>query len=70
MEPMMRPLISKGKVIIGDNVWIGEGAMILPNVHIGEGAIIAANSVVTKDIPAYSIAVGIPAKIIKNIKQV
>jgi acetyltransferase-like isoleucine patch superfamily enzyme len=70
MEPMMRPLISKGKVIIGDNVWIGEGAMILPNVHIGEGAIIAANSVVTKDIPAYSIAAGVPAKIIKNIKQV
>jgi acetyltransferase-like isoleucine patch superfamily enzyme len=70
MEPMMRPLISKGKVIIGDNVWSGEGAMILPNVHIGEGAIIAANSVVTKDIPAYSIAAGVPAKIIKNIKQV
>jgi acetyltransferase-like isoleucine patch superfamily enzyme len=64
----VRPLISKGEVVIGDNVWIGEGAMILPNVHIGEHAIIAANSVVTKDIPAYSIAAGVPAKIIKHIK--
>ena len=68
LAPIVRPLISKGEVVIGDNVWIGEGAMILPNVHIGEHAIIAANSVVTKDIPAYSIAAGVPAKIIKHIK--
>ena len=64
--PSKRLLFSKGKVIIEDNVWIGEGAMIMPNVHIGRGAIIACNSVVTTDIPAYSIAAGSPAKIIKD----
>ena len=68
MAPNSRPLYSKGPVIIDDNVWIGEGAMIMPGVHVGNGAIIAANSVVTKDIPAYSVAAGIPAKIIKTMK--
>ena len=61
-------LYSKGKVVIEDNVWIGEGAMIMPCVRIGKGSIIAANSVVTKDIPSYSVAAGIPAKIIKTMK--
>jgi len=51
---------------IGQNVWIGRGAMILPGVQIGDGAIIAANSVVGKDVPANTIFGGIPAKIIKN----
>lgn len=55
------------KVIIGNNVWIGSGANILPGVSIGENSIIGAGSVVTKDIPANSIAVGVPAKVIKNI---
>lgn len=66
--PISRPLYSKGEVIIEDNVWIGEGAMIMPNVHIGKGSIIAANSVVTKDVPPYSIVAGIPAKVIKQIQ--
>ena len=52
-------------VHIGDNVWIGEKAAILAGVTIGEGAIIGANAVVTKNIPPYSIAAGIPARIIK-----
>lgn len=65
MAPNYRPLYSKGPVIIEDNVWIGEKASILPGVHIGQGCIIGANSVVTKDIPAYSIVGGNPAKIIK-----
>lgn len=68
MAPNYRPLYSKGPVIIDDNVWIGEGAMIMPGVRIGKGSIIAANSVVTKDIPPYSVAAGIPAKIIKTMK--
>jgi serine acetyltransferase/coenzyme F420-reducing hydrogenase beta subunit len=56
-------------VIIGDNVWIGYRAMILKGVTIGDGAIIAANAVVTKDVPAYAIAAGNPAKTIRrNIK--
>ena len=53
-------------VHIGDNVWIGYGAYILKGVTIGEGAVIAANSVVTKDVPAHAIVAGNPAKIIRN----
>ena len=66
--PTERFLYSKGKVVIEDNVWIAEGAMIMPGVRIGKGSIIAANSVVTKDIPPYSVAAGTPAKIIKTMK--
>lgn len=54
------------KVTIANDVWIGAGAIILPGVTIGEGSVIAAGSVVTKDIPAYVIAAGCPAKVIKN----
>ncbi len=56
----------EGKVIIKDGAHIGIGAIIMPGVTIGEGAIIGAGSVVTKDIPAYAVAVGIPAKVIKS----
>lgn len=62
---MERPIVSKGPVIIGKNVWIGERACIMPNVSIGDGAIVAANAVVTKDVPAYSVVGGCPAKVIK-----
>ena len=65
ITPNARPIYSKGKVVIGDNVWIGEKAAILAGVTVGDGAIIGANAVVTKDVPPYSIAVGIPARIIK-----
>ncbi len=65
--PYARELVSQGEVVIEDNVWIGEGAMIMPNVHIGKGSIIAANSVVTKDIPEHCVAAGSPAKIIKKL---
>lgn len=67
IAPNKRPLYSKGPVIIEDNVWIGEKVSIMPGVHIGYGAIIAANSVVTKDVPAKSIVAGIPAKVIKTL---
>lgn len=50
-------------VTIGDNVWIGENAFIMPGVKIGYGSVIGANSVVTKDIPDYKIAVGNPARL-------
>lgn len=66
LPPNKRPLYSKGPVIIKNNVWIGEGVAILPNVTIGENSIIGANSVVTKDIPANVIAVGNPARIIRE----
>lgn len=69
IPPSERKIVSKGAVIIGDNVWIGDKATILPGVSIGDGAVIAANSVVTKDVPPYSIAAGNPAKIIKNLED-
>lgn len=68
LPPIKRKLISKGPVIIKDNVWVGEGVAILSGVTIGENAIIATNSVVTKDVPANSVVGGIPAKVIKVIQ--
>lgn len=70
IEPILRPLVSKGPVKIGNNVWIGDKATILPNVTIGDGAVIAANAVVTKDVPAYSVVAGNPAKIIKKARDI
>tara|TARA_B100001059_G_C17823771_1_gene580025 strand:+ start:2216 stop:2704 length:489 start_codon:yes stop_codon:yes gene_type:complete len=65
-KPVMDcPLVEK-KVIIKDGAHIGIGAIIMPGIIIGEGAIVGAGSVVTKNIPPYSIAVGIPAKVIKR----
>jgi acetyltransferase-like isoleucine patch superfamily enzyme len=64
IPPVKRKLYSKGKVVIEDNVWIGDKVSILAGVRIGKGAIIAANAVVTKDVPAYSVVGGVPAKII------
>ncbi len=56
-------------VIIGNDVWIGANAIILPGVKIGDGAVIGGGSVVTKDIPSNAVAVGNPAKIIKYRPQ-
>ena len=56
-------------VHIEDNVWIGSGAVILAGVTIGRNAVIGAGSVVTKDIPADSLALGIPAKVIRSITE-
>jgi acetyltransferase-like isoleucine patch superfamily enzyme len=67
IPPIVRPLYSKGPVIIGNNVWIGERACILAGVTIGDGAIVAANAVVTHDVPSFSLAAGVPAKIIKKL---
>lgn len=64
--PIEREWVSKGPVIIEDDVWIGDKATILANVTIGKGAVVAANSVVTKNVPAYCVVAGNPAKIIKT----
>ena len=53
-------------VVIEDHVWIGARAIILPGVTIGEGAVIGAGSVVTRNVPPYTIAVGSPARVVKD----
>ncbi len=57
---------SKGDVIIGNDVWIGEEAIILSGVRIGDGAVVGARAVVSKDIPPYAVVVGNPARVIKR----
>ncbi|MFN2939248.1 CatB-related O-acetyltransferase [Lachnospiraceae bacterium YH-ros2226] len=57
--------LSKGDIIVDDDVWIGYGATILSGVHIDQGAVIAAGAVVSKDVPPYAIVGGVPAKVIK-----
>jgi acetyltransferase-like isoleucine patch superfamily enzyme len=54
-----------GEIIIGDDVWIGAHAVILPGVKIGKGSVVAAGSVVLEDIPENSVAGGVPAKILR-----
>lgn len=65
---MDRILTSKGGVIIRENVMLGAGVVILPGVEIGKNSVVGANSVVTKSIPANSIAAGVPAKVLKTIE--
>jgi virginiamycin A acetyltransferase len=55
-----------GDTIVGNDVWIGYNSLIMPGIKIGDGAVIGANSVVTKDVPAYTIVAGNPAKIIRK----
>ena len=64
--PQQSDLPFKGNTEIGNDVWIGYNATIMPGVKIGSGAIIASKSVVTNDVPAYSIVGGNPAKVIKK----
>lgn len=57
---------NKGDIIIGNDVWLGYESVVLAGVTIGDGAIIGARSVVTKDVPSYTIVGGVPAKIIRR----
>ena len=57
---------ARGDVVIGNDVWIGHGCLILSGVSIGDGACLAAKSVITKDVPPYSIAAGHPAKVLRK----
>lgn len=67
ISPVQRHLTSKGEIIIGRNVWIGDKVTILGGVTIGDNVIIGANSVVTCDIPCNCVAVGMPAKVVKQL---
>ena len=66
VTPGMGELPYKGDTVIGNDVWIGYQALIMPGIHIGNGAIVSSRSVVTADVPAYTIVGGNPAKPIKT----
>lgn len=61
-------ILNQGEIIIGNDVWIGYGAQIMPGIHIGDGAVVGAGSIVTKDVKPYTVVAGIPAKFIKERK--
>lgn len=62
-------VVKSDKIVIEDKAWLGYGVTVLKGVRIGEGAVIGARSVVTHDIPAYSVAAGNPARVIKTIAE-
>lgn len=69
IPPCSRKMFSRGEVIIEDNVWIGDKSTILPGIRIGKGAIVGANTIVTHDVPPYSVVVGSPARIVKQMNK-
>lgn len=64
--PSLEDLPIKGDTVVGNDVWFGQNVTVLPGVHIGDGAVIGANSVVSRDIPAYCIAAGNPCRVVKR----
>ena len=68
LPPRKRLVTTKGAVTIGNNVWLGNNVCVLSGVTLGDGVIVGANSVVTHNMPPYTVVAGIPAKIIKAIK--
>lgn len=66
MENVTDAWDNKGDIIIGNDVWIGYEAVIMAGVTIGDGAVIGSRAVVTKDVPAYTVVGGVPAKPIKK----
>ena len=64
--PSTEDLELKGDTVIGNDVWIGQNAVILPGVHIGDGAIIGANSVVRDDIEPYTVVIGNPSQVLRK----
>lgn len=67
--PIAQQGFNSAGIFISEDVWIGKGAVVLKGVRVGKHTIIGANSVVTKDIPSMSIAVGVPAKVTKNLSK-
>ena len=68
-DPYIREILTCKPVVIKYGAWVGAGATILPGVTVGKYAIVGANSVVTKDIPDYAVAVGSPAKVVKYLDK-
>lgn len=66
-EPRRDKLEAARPITVGDNVWIGGGAIVLPGVTIGDNSVIGAGAVVTKDVPANVVAVGNPARVVRSL---
>lgn len=64
-----RGLEKASPIKVGNNVWIGANVNIMPGISIGDGCVIASGSVVTRDIPANSLAAGVPCRVIRTIDQ-
>lgn len=64
--PHLDQLPRKGDTVIGNDVWLGRNCVVMPGIHIGDGAIIAAHSIVTRDVPPYTVFGGNPARFIKS----
>jgi len=67
--PMWEQGHTGGRIVIGDDVWIGANAVIVPNVTIGSHVVIAAGAVVTRDVPDYAVVAGVPARVIADRRQ-
>lgn len=63
---LFRASLVKGRIVIEDNVWIGAGAIILPGVTLGRGSIVGAGAIVTRDVAAGDVVVGVPAKVVRS----
>ncbi|MFG2949392.1 sugar O-acetyltransferase [Streptomyces adustus] len=66
-QPRRDKLEAARPIVVGDNVWIGGGALVLPGVVIGDNSVIGAGAVVTKDVPANVVAVGNPARVVRSL---
>ena len=67
LRPSRRADMKPSPIVIGRNVWIGANAIVLPGVTVGDNAVVAAASVVTKDVPANTIVVGSPARVVRDL---
>jgi len=67
LEPPRWGEVTAFPVVIGDDVWIGVNAVVLPGVTIGNGAVVAAGAVVTEDVPPFTLVGGVPARVLRNV---
>lgn len=68
-RPVMEQGITGEGIVIEDGAWLGAGAAVLDGVRVGRGAVVGANAVVTQDVPPHSLAVGVPARVVRNLRD-